>query len=41
MDGNLKFLSNKNGFLGIDNKFRFKEKAIVIHFGLENFTSVF
>ena len=39
MDGNLKFLSNKNGFLGIDNKFSFKEKAIVIPFGLEKTVS--
>ncbi len=39
MDGYLKFLSNKNGFLGIDNKFNFKEKAIVIPFGLEKTVS--
>ena len=39
MDGNFKFLSNKNGFLGIDNKFSFKEKAIVIPFGLEKTVS--
>jgi len=31
----LNYLSNKKGFLGIDNKFNFKEKAIVIPFGLE------
>ena len=26
----MKYLSNKNGFLGIDNKFNFKEKVIVV-----------
>ena len=31
----MKYLSNKNGFLGIDNKFNFKEKVIVVPFGLE------
>ena len=31
----MKYLSNKNGFLGIDNKFSFKEKVIVVPFGLE------
>ena len=35
----LKFLSNKKGFLGIDNKFNFKEKVIVIPFGLEKTVS--
>jgi len=35
----LKYLSNKNGFLGIDNKFRFKEKAVIIPFGLEKTVS--
>ncbi len=35
----MKYLSNKNGFLGIDNKFNFKEKAIVIPFGLEKTVS--
>jgi len=35
----LKFLSNKNGFLGIDNKFNFKEKAVVVPFGLEKTVS--
>jgi len=35
----LKYLSNKNGFLGIDNKFEFKEKAIIIPFGLEKTVS--
>jgi agmatinase len=32
----LKYLSNKNGFLGIDNKVNFKEKVIVVPFGLDN-----
>ena len=31
----MKYLSNKNGFLGIDNKFNFKEKVVVVPFGLE------
>jgi len=35
----LKYLTNKKGFLGIDNKFNFKEKAIVIPFGLEKTVS--
>ena len=35
----MKYLSNKNGFLGIDNKFEFKEKAIIIPFGLEKTVS--
>tara|TARA_B100000214_G_scaffold130806_1_gene92990 strand:- start:156 stop:1046 length:891 start_codon:yes stop_codon:yes gene_type:complete len=35
----LNYLSNKKGFLGIDNKFNFKEKAIVIPFGLEKTVS--
>ena len=35
----MKFLSNKNGFLGIDNKFNFKEKAVVVPFGLEKTVS--
>jgi len=35
----LNYLSNKNGFLGIDNKFNFKEKAIIIPFGLEKTVS--
>ena len=39
MKTNLKFLSNKKGFLGIDNKFNFKEKVIVIPFGLEKTVS--
>ena len=35
----LNYLTNKQGFLGIDNKFNFKEKAIVIPFGLEKTVS--
>ena len=35
----MKYLSNKNGFLGIDNKFRFREKAIIVPFGLEKTVS--
>ena len=31
----MNYLTNKKGFLGIDNKFNFKEKAVVIPFGLE------
>ena len=35
----MKYLSNKNGFLGIDNKVDFKEKVVVIPFGLEKTVS--
>jgi len=35
----LKYLSNKKGFLGIDNKFNGKTKAVVIPFGLEKTVS--
>jgi agmatinase len=35
----LNYLSNKLGFLGIDNKFNFKEKVVVIPFGLEKTVS--
>ena len=35
----MNYLSNKKGFLGIDNKFNFKEKAIIIPFGLEKTVS--
>ena len=35
----MKYLSNKKGFLGIDNKFNFKEKVVVIPFGLEKTVS--
>ena len=36
---NLQYLSNKNGFLGIDNKFNFKEKVDIVPFGLEKTVS--
>ncbi len=39
MGSRLNYLTNKQGFLGIDNKFNFKEKAIVIPFGLEKTVS--
>jgi len=35
----VKYFSNKKGFLGIDNKFSFNEKAVVIPFGLEKTVS--
>ena len=35
----MKYLPNKKGFLGIDNKFHFKEKVAVIPFGLEKTVS--
>ena len=35
----MKYLLNKNGFLGIDNKFNFKEKVVVVPFGLEKTVS--
>jgi len=35
----LKYLSNKKGFLGIDNKSSVKEKVVVIPFGLEKTVS--
>jgi len=35
----LKYLTNKNGFLGIDNKFNFKEKVVIVPFGLEKTVS--
>ena len=35
----MNYLSNKQGFLGIDNKFSIKEKAIVVPFGLEKTVS--
>ena len=35
----MKYLSNKNGFLGIDNKVNFKEKVVVVPFGLEKTVS--
>ena len=35
----MKYLSNKNGFLGIDNKFDIKQRSVVIPFGLEKTVS--
>jgi len=35
----LNYLSNKKGFLGVDNKFNFREKVVVIPFGLEKTVS--
>ena len=35
----IKYLSNKKGFLGIDNKFSIKEKVVVVPFGLEKTVS--
>ena len=35
----MKYLPNKKGFLGIDNKFSFKEKVVVVPFGLEKTVS--
>jgi agmatinase len=35
----LNYLSNKQGFLGVDNKFKIKEKVIVVPFGLEKTVS--
>tara|TARA_Y100001958_G_C21224743_1_gene550148 strand:+ start:1404 stop:2288 length:885 start_codon:yes stop_codon:yes gene_type:complete len=35
----LNYLTNKQGFLGIDNQFRIEEKAVVIPFGLEKSVS--
>tara|TARA_Y100000590_G_scaffold102092_1_gene115988 strand:+ start:12071 stop:12955 length:885 start_codon:yes stop_codon:yes gene_type:complete len=35
----LNYLSNKQGFLGIENKFKIKEKAVIIPFGLEKTVS--
>ena len=35
----MNYLSNKHGFLGIENKFSFKEKVVIIPFGLEKTVS--
>ncbi len=35
----MNYLSNKKGFLGIDNKFNFKEKVVIVPFGLEKTVS--
>ena len=39
LDKKLKYLSNKNGFLGVDNKFDFREKVVIVPFGLEKTVS--
>ncbi len=39
LDKKLKYLSNKKGFLGIDNKFNIREKVVIIPFGLEKTVS--
>ena len=39
MSEKFKFLSNKKGYLGIDNKFSFKEKVVIVPFGLEKTVS--
>ena len=39
MINELEFLKNKDGFLGIDNKTKFKEKVVVVPFGLEKTVS--
>ena len=35
----MNYLSNKQGFLGVENKFNIKEKAVVVPFGLEKTVS--
>ena len=35
----MQYLSNKKGFLGFDNKFNFKEKVVIVPFGLEKTVS--
>ena len=35
----MKYLSNKTGFLGIDNKTKINEKVVVVPFGLEKTVS--
>ena len=39
LDKKLDYLSNKNGFLGVDNKFNFAPKVVVVPFGLEKTVS--
>ena len=39
LDKHLKYLLNRKGFLGIDNKFNFKEKVVIVPFGLEKTVS--
>ncbi len=35
----MNYLSNKKGFLGLDNKFNSKEKVVIVPFGLEKTVS--
>ena len=35
----MNYLSNKQGFLGVDNNFKIKEKVIIVPFGLEKTVS--
>ena len=35
----MNYLPNKQGFLGIENKFNIKEKAAIVPFGLEKTVS--
>ena len=39
LDKTLQYLSKKKAFLGIDNKFNFKEKVVIVPFGLEKTVS--
>ena len=39
LDKKLEYLSDKKWFLGVDNKFNFKEKVIIVPFGLEKTVS--
>ena len=39
LDKRLKYLSNKKGFLGVDNNFSTKEKVVIVPFGLERTVS--
>jgi len=39
LDKKLKYLSNKKGFLGVDNNFSAKEKVVIVPFGLEKTVS--
>ena len=39
LDNKLKYQTNKKGFLGVDNKFSFQEKVVIVPFGLEKTVS--
>ena len=39
LDKKLEYLSNKKGFLGIDNKIKIKENVVIVPFGLEKTVS--